>query len=93
MLKLVMTSRFKKDYKRLMRSGQYQMEKLLHVLDLLCAEQPLPSQYHDHALTGSFRDFRECHIAPDWLLIYQVSQDELILTASRTGSHAELFGM
>lgn len=93
MLKLVMTSRFKKDYKRLKRSGQYQMEKLLYVLDLLCAEQPLPAQYRDHTLTGNFRDFRECHIAPDWLLIYQINQSELILTASRTGSHAELFGM
>lgn len=93
MLKLVMTSRFKKDYKRLKRSGQYQMQKLLDVLDLLCAEQPLPAQYRDHALTGNFLDFRECHIAPDWLLIYQINQNELILTASRTGSHAELFDM
>lgn len=92
-MQLVLTSRFKKDYKRLKKSGQYDMQRLSDVLDLLCAGQELPPRYHDHALKGNFQDFRECHIAPDWLLIYQISNDQLILTASRTGSHAELFGL
>lgn len=77
MLTLVMSSRFKKDYKRLKRSGRYPMQKLLDVLDLLCAEQALPPQYRDHALTGNFRDFRECHISPDWLLIYTFFKSSL----------------
>lgn len=92
-MQLVLTSRFKKDYKRLKKSGQYDMQKLSDVLNLLCAGQELPTSYHDHALKGNFQDFRECHIAPDWLLIYQISNDQLILTSSRTGSHAELFGL
>lgn len=91
MLKLVLSSRFKRDYKRLKRSGQYDMQKLEYVLQLLCTGQPLPRQYFDHALSGNYQDFRECHIAPDWLLIYQISNTELILTASRTGTHSDLF--
>ena len=91
MLKLVFSSRFKRDYKRLKRSGQYDMQKLEYVLQLLCTGQPLPQKYFDHALNGNYQDFRECHIAPDWLLIYQINNNELILTASRTGTHSDLF--
>ena len=66
-------------------------ELLQEVLDYLVQEQPLPEKYRDHALSGNYADFRECHILPDWLLIYKVEEDILILTLTRTGSHSELF--
>lgn len=53
--------------------------------------EQLDPKHHDHALTGSYTGFRECHIQPDWLLIYYIKKDELIITASRTGTHADLF--
>ena len=61
------------------------------VMDMLANEQPLPEKYKDHALTGDWKGFRECHIQPDWLLIYKIQNDSLILTLSRTGSHSDLF--
>jgi addiction module toxin, relE/stbE family len=61
------------------------------VLLALRRERPLAAKYRDHALTGDYIGFRECHVAPDWLLIYAVDRGQLILTASRTGSHADLF--
>jgi len=67
------------------------MEKLTLVLDTLARQQPLPAKNRDHALTGSLADFRECHIEPDWLMMYQVFEDVLILSATATGTHADLF--
>ena len=61
------------------------------VLDLLASGNPLPENYKDHQLSGSLKDFRECHIEPDWLLMYQVFEGELILSATATGTHADLF--
>ena len=61
------------------------------VIDMLASETPLEARYSDHVLTGQYKGFRECHIAPDWLLIYAINRDELILTAARTGSHSDLF--
>ena len=61
------------------------------VLDRLCAEEPLDARHRDHALMGSYIGFRECHVRPDWLPIYAVDGDRLILTASRTGTHSDLF--
>ena len=89
-LKLVPTTQFKKDYKRVKKRG-LDMSELQSVLDKLCAEEPLEERYRDHALVGRYVGFRECHIRPDWLLIYAVDKEQLILTASRTGSHADLF--
>ncbi len=86
---LVATSHFRKDMKRLKKQG-LPLEELLSVLDQLLDGEELPSRYRDHALVGKYTGFRECHIRPDWLLIYMVSEKELILTASRTGSHSEL---
>ena len=68
------------------------MAKLVTVLDLLASGVPLPPKYKDHQLTGNLHDFRECHIEPDWLLMYQIFDNELILSATATGSHADLFG-
>ena len=60
-------------------------------MDMLANEQPLPEKYKDHALTGDWKGFRECHIQPDWLLIYEINNNELILYLTRTGSHSDLF--
>ncbi len=67
------------------------MQELQNVLDTLCTEQPLDERHRDHALSGNYRGFRERHIRPDWLLIYAIDNDKLILTASRTGTHSDLF--
>ncbi len=90
MLELVTTSKFRKDLKRL-KKRHYDLDLLFAVIDELLAEQKLVDKYHDHALSGNYAGFRECHILPDWLLIYEINKNELILTASRTGSHSDLF--
>ena len=90
MYKIVYTNRMKKDAKRMQKRGK-DMNKLVNVLSLLAYGNPLPVQYKDHSLTGNLHDFRECHIEPDWLLMYQI-KDTLILSATATGSHADLFG-
>ncbi len=90
MLKIMFTNRMKRDVKRMKKRGK-DIEKLTAVLDALARQQPLPERNWDHALTGSLADFRECHIEPDWLLMYQVFEDVLILSATATGTHADLF--
>ncbi|MCI9486675.1 MAG: type II toxin-antitoxin system YafQ family toxin [Lachnospiraceae bacterium] len=91
MYKIVYTNRMKKDAKSMKKRGK-DMNKLVNVLSLLANGVPLPAQYRDHSLTGNLHDFRECHIEPDWLLLYQIYEDTLILSATATGSHADLFG-
>ncbi|CAG1020599.1 mRNA interferase toxin YafQ [Patescibacteria group bacterium] len=86
---VVLTSAFKKDYKRLNRSGQYQMQYLQDIVEKLANDNILDDKYRDHTLTGNWQDCRECHIKPDWLLIYQFKENELVLV--RTGSHSDLF--
>lgn len=81
---------FKKDFKRIKKRG-YDISRLEKVIELLANEVPLPEQFKDHNLTGNYNGFRECHIAPDWLLVYQVNNNELVLVLSRTGSHSDLF--
>ncbi len=90
MLTLHPTSKFKKDLKRIKKRGN-DINKLNAVIDILLNEKPLPETYLDHPLSGNYIGFRECHISPDWLLIYAINKDKLILTASRTGSHSDLF--
>ena len=90
MLKLKETKEFRKDLKR-MRSRQVDMSKLDYVLGKLLNEEPLEPKYRDHNLQGDKSDFRECHITPDWILIYTINKGTLILTASRTGTHSDLF--
>lgn len=85
------TKQFQKDLKRIDRRG-YDINRLTTVIKLLAAGEPLPAKNRDHALTGNFVGCRECHIMPDWLLIYEYSQSALILYLTRTGSHADLFG-
>ena len=90
MLKIEYHKSFKKDYKRVKKQG-YSIAKLETVIALLADEQQLPESYRDHALKGNYDGFRECHIQPDWLLIYRVEKDRLVLTLSRAGSYSELF--
>lgn len=91
MYKIVYTNRMKRDA-RLMKRRVRDMGKLVNVLSLLAGGNPLPVQYKDHQLSGNLQDFRECHIEPDWLLMYQIHEDTLILSATATGSYADLFG-
>lgn len=91
MYKIVYTNRMKRDVRQMKKRGK-DIGKLVNILSLLASGSPLPLQYKDHALSGSLRDFRECHIESDWLLMYQIYEDVLILSAVATGSHADLFG-
>ena len=84
------TSRFQKDLKRIARRG-YNTELLTAVIKKLANGEPLAQKHRDHALTGDYADCRECHITPDWLLIYEISDDTLLLYLTRTGTHSDLF--
>ncbi|EFN94276.1 addiction module toxin, RelE/StbE family [Mobiluncus mulieris FB024-16] len=90
-MKLEYTAKFKKDYKKCLRQGR-DMRVLEEVLRLLVQPGTLPARYRDYGLVGNYRGHRECHLAPDWLLIYRIDQDKVTLTATRLGSHSELFG-
>lgn len=92
MLKLEFTTQFKKDFKLIKKRG-YDINKFLKVVDLLQRQETLPIKYRDHQLTNSkeYKDVRECHIEPDWLLVYKVKEGVLILELSRTGTHSDLF--
>lgn len=82
------TNQFKKDFKLAKKRGQ-KIEKIKVIMSLLINEDPLPKQLKEHSLLGNFKDRRECHIEPDWLIIYKVSNLEIIF--ERTGSHSDLF--
>lgn len=92
MLKIEYQGQFKKDYKLAVKRG-CDISELKKVIFFLANEQPLPEKYRDHALTNSrlYADVRKCHIQPDWLLIYKIYHDRLILKLIRTGSHSDLF--
>ena len=92
MLRIFYTTKMKKDAKRMQRRGK-DMSKLSSVLTALASGGPLPARHRDHALSGTRAGFRECHIEPDWLLVYRIEEDLLILTATETGTHADLFGL
>ena len=92
MLKIEFQGQFKKDYKLAIKRG-CDIQELMEVVSLLAAEKTLPEKYRDHALENSrdYQNVRECHIRPDWLLIYKIVEDHLILKLIRTGSHSDLF--
>ena len=90
MLEVVLSNRFRRDLKRAVRRG-CDPALLESVVNLLAARRPLPDANRDHALTGNWIGYRECHIQPDWLLIYKVSDNELVLLLMRTGTHSDLF--
>lgn len=90
MLKIYYTKRAKRDLKVLQKRG-LNISKLDTVLNILVKNETLPLKYKDHALSGNYAGFRECHIEPDWLLIYKIENNILILTVFRTGTHSDLF--
>lgn len=87
---VIFTPNFKRDYKLMQKRG-YKIELLKEVITTLANGEPLPEKNRDHALTGNYKGCRECHIQPDWLLIYQIAENELILFLTRTGTHSDLF--
>lgn len=89
MLRIRVHNKFKKDLKAIIKRG-YDEEKLWTVVEQLANEIPLPPKNHDHALTGNYIGCRECHIEPDWLLVYEIQKDELLLLLVRTGTHSDL---
>ncbi len=88
MLNLSQTTRFKRELKQMQRCN-VDFSALKFVIETLLQEKPLPQKYRDHELTGNWRKFRECHIQPDWLLIYKIDAGTLMLY--RTGTHSDLF--
>lgn len=90
MLEIVVSARFKKDLRLAIKRG-YRIELLETVVDTLAAGEALAEKYRDHALMGEYAGCRECHITPDWLLIYEKDADTLILYLTRTGTHSDLF--
>jgi mRNA interferase YafQ len=82
------TIRFERDVERLRKRG-LDLTRLRAVIDILCARRPLPASYRDHGLTGEWAGCRDCHVAPDWVLIYERGAG--VLTLHRTGTHADLF--
>ena len=84
------TTKFQKDLKRVKKRG-FDISLLTDIIKKLAAGEPLPEKNRDHQLSGDYAGWRECHITPDWLLIYEVDGDELILYLTRTGSHSDLF--
>ena len=90
MLKIRYTKKFKKDFKAVQKRG-YDLKLFQEVLYLLCNEQLLPQKNYDHSLGGKYSGHRECHIEPDWLLIYKIDKEILTLSLTRIGSHSDLF--
>lgn len=87
--KLSTTSTFRKEYKK-MQKRNYDMTLLATVVDMLLDGQELPPNNQDHALTGNWKGYQECHISPDWLLIYKIYENTLVLSLARTGTHSDL---
>ena len=90
MLNVRPSGKFRKDLKRLKRRG-YDIPLLTEVIKKLANEEELPEKYQDHILIGDYAGCHECHIAPDWLLVYEIENDDLLLYLTRTGTHSDIF--
>ena len=90
MYSLVATGRFKKDLKAIIKRG-YNISLLDNIVSLLTKGKKLPAKNKEHSLSGNWKGYKECHITPDWLLIYKIENDILVLTLTRTGTHSDLF--
>ena len=90
MLDIVLSNRFRKDYKLAKKRG-YDMGLLDEAVNIIAAGGKLSERYKDHELIGDYSGCRECHITPDWLLIYEIIENELVLYLTRTGTHSDLF--
>ncbi len=87
---VILTNKFKKDYKLVVKRG-CNIKVLDKVINILANGEQMPEKYQDHSLSGDFEGYRECHLKPDWLLIYKVVEDALVLSLTRTGTHSDLF--
>ena len=87
---IIRTGHFKRDYKLAKKRGK-KLALLLNVVEALANGMTLDEKYKDHQLNGNYSGYRECHIEPDWLLIYKITDTELALVLTRTGSHSDLF--
>ena len=90
MLKVRYSAKFKKDFKLAQKRG-LPMQELKSIIEKLATGETLDAKHRDHSLSGNYAMFRECHIRPDWLLIYRINDDALELLAHRTGTHSDLF--
>lgn len=90
MYKIKPTSKFQKDLKKIRKRG-YDLSLLKEAINILARGEELPAKYIDHPLKGNFANCRECHITPDWLLIYEKTEDKLYLYLTRTGTHSDLY--
>lgn len=90
MYSLHLSTKFKRDVKKCKRQNK-DMSKFKTIVEFLEFGHPLPLHNKDHALTGNWKGYRECHISPDWLLIYYVHEEEKVIELSRMGSHSDLF--
>ena len=87
---IVVTNSFKRDLKRIHKQGK-NLDHLFEVIDQLSEGMTLDAKYHDHKLSGNYEGKRECHIEPDFLLIYEIQEKDIVLYLIRAGSHSELF--
>ena len=87
---IVTSNQFRKDLKLAAKRG-YDLNKIKNVIEKLANGEILEAKYRDHLLTGDYGGFRECHIQPDWLLVYQIDNGQLVLFLARTGTHSDLF--
>ncbi len=90
MYSIVYSTQMKRSLKLMKKRGK-DLAKLQHVINILASGEELPQKYKDHCLSGNYSKYRECHIEPDWLLIYKIENDILVLTLVITGSHSDLF--
>ncbi len=90
MLDIVLSAKFRKDYKRI-KKRKYDLNLLNNTVDMIAEGKSLPPKMKDHELSGEYTGCRECHVTPDWLLIYRIYNDSLILVLTRTGTHSDLF--
>ena len=88
---IVWTSQFKKDYKLAMKR-HLDIAQLDELIKMIASGDSLDPKYSDHPLSGNWKGYRECHVQPDWLLVYKLHNDTLILTLTRTGTHSDIFG-
>lgn len=89
MLTEIYSKQYLRDLRRMIKRGK-RLQKLFDVINLLKTGTPLPPQYRDHPLNGEWEGYRDCHIEPDWILIYKIDMGQLILALTRTGSHSDL---
>ena len=87
---IIWTSKFKHDYKLAMKRN-LDIELIDDAIRILASGLPLPESYNDHVLTGNWKGYRECHVQPDWLLVYCIENNDLVLVLTRTGTHSDIF--